>query len=322
MVLLTDFLTLFTGIWLEAAPFFIIGILLSNVITVLVPDSFFQKRIFKNPLIGIPFGIFCGFFMPICDCASVPVFKKLIDRGMPYCTAIAFLLAAPIVNPVVLISTWYAYNGNLKIVLSRTILGIICTLIASLTFAFGKGKIGYSKQSILVMKENVFKRNTAKNNVAKRSPLEIVILILTQSQKEFLTTGIWQSAGIFLAAIFQTIIKMGNGSSSFTTLFGATNATSLSNTLLLIAIMMMLAYVLSLCSSSDAIICNVIARSLPPVAQLAFLVFGPMMDIKNTVLLSGLCSPKLALRIALTTVFVCFAVFAILAAFNLGAWLI
>ena len=79
-------------------------------------------------------GIIAGFFLPVCDCASIPVFKSLIKKGIPLPAASCFMTASPVINPVVILSTYYAYNGNIRAVLYRCGTGILCSFLIGLTF--------------------------------------------------------------------------------------------------------------------------------------------------------------------------------------------
>ncbi len=306
-------LNIFTGTWLEAVPFLVLGILFSAAMSVFIPDGFLQRIFPRNIFAGIAFGIVGGFFLPVCDCASVPVYRTLVKKGIPFPAAAAFLTAAPVVNPVVMLSTWYAYNGNLRIVISRTLLGMICSVLTALTFTGTGRKTQYSeKYRFRVQKENSSCLFTGKFSLSGK-----LSAVLIRSRREFLETGIWQTTGIALATAFQVWMNH-NGSGIYGSFLRNPVLDANGNQISLILIMMGLAYCLSLCSTSDAVICSVIGKNLPPVAQLAFLVFGPMMDIKNTILLSGMCSPRLAARMAITTFTICFFVMLTVASANGG----
>ncbi|MFA6856909.1 MAG: permease [Treponema sp.] len=300
-------LTLFTGTWLEAVPFLLLGIIFSAVVHVIVPDGFLQKQFPRNPVLGICFGVLGGFFFPVCDCASVPVFRSLVKKGIPLPAAVAFLTAAPIINPVVMLSTWYAYGGNGRIVLARSLFGIICSVLIASTFLFKDAS------DFIPVKEG---QNECCTDISVmcRSFSEKTAAVISYSCSEFIEAGSWQTAGIAVATLFQLLA--GSGRTSFLS-FHLLRPSGL-GLFLSIVLMMGIAYMLSLCSTSDAVICSVIGKNFPPVAQLAFLVFGPMMDIKNTILLGGMCSWKLSARMVLTTFVECFCVMAVFAVFGSG----
>lgn len=291
-------MTIFTGTWLEAVPFLLLGILFSAVIRVFVPDGFLQKIFPRNPVLGIGFGILGGFFLPVCDCASVPVFRSLVKKGIPLPAAVAFLTAAPIINPVVMLSTWYAYGGNIRIVFARSILGMICSILTAATF------LGRKTADFIAAAESAESCGECAA-CGSSSFFGKCTSVLSYSREEFIEAGSWQTIGIAAATLFQVLSGTLNNSFRRLSFFSGSYGVIFS-----VIVMMVLAYCLSLCSTSDAVICTVIGKTFAPSAQLAFLVFGPMMDIKNTILLGGMCSPKMAVRMVFTTFCVCLLVMA------------
>jgi uncharacterized protein len=256
------------------------------------------------------FGILGGFFLPVCDCASVPVFRSLVKKGIPLPAAVAFLTAAPIINPVVMLSTWYAYGGNFRIVAARSLFGMICSILIAAAFLNKKAE---DFMTVSDKRDECYECTSGTG----QSLSEKIAAVISYSRSEFMEAGSWQTAGIAVATLFQ--LFTGSGSASFSAFHMNPSGSGL---FLSIALMMGLAYVLSLCSTSDAVICSVIGKTFPPVAQLAFLVFGPMMDIKNTILLGGMVSWKLSLRMVLTTFIECFCVMAVFAVFGSGVRII
>lgn len=123
----------FLGVFLQAAPFLAIGVLLSSAIQVYIPPDWIQRRFPEKVLTGQLFAILAGFCLPVCDCASIPVFKSLVKKGVPLPAAVTFMLVSPVINPVVILSTWYAFNGNYRMIAVRCGLGILCAVICGLT---------------------------------------------------------------------------------------------------------------------------------------------------------------------------------------------
>jgi len=107
------------SIVLEAAPFLLLGSLLSAAIERYVDTERIGRRIPKGPLGRMAVGLLGGMLMPICECGSVPLARRLLGKGVPPLTAVTYMLAAPVINPVVLLSTYVAFGGNMKMVLSR-----------------------------------------------------------------------------------------------------------------------------------------------------------------------------------------------------------
>jgi len=109
-------------------PFLAIGALLSAVIEVFIPAERMLRWIPKSVFGGVAMGVGAGFVLPTCECGVVPVARRLMHKGVPPFIAIAYMLAAPIVNPVVLASTYFAFRGNVSMVLGRI---VIAALVAS-----------------------------------------------------------------------------------------------------------------------------------------------------------------------------------------------
>ena len=130
MELIKNISIIFTSIFLESLPFLLLGSLISSIIETYVSDETMAKIIPKNRVLGCFVGVFLGFFLPACDCAVIPVAKRLIKKKVPINIAISFMLASPIINPVVLLSTYYAfYKTNPNLFWYRLIFGIIIALV-------------------------------------------------------------------------------------------------------------------------------------------------------------------------------------------------
>lgn len=137
------FINVFLGIILQAIPFLLIGILISSAIQIFIPQSFIERRFPKSIGVGVLVAILGGFCLPVCDCTSTPIFKSLVRKGIPLPVAITFTMVTPVINPVVILSTYYAFNGNMTIVITRICFGIIAATIIGTVFAIRppKGKI-------------------------------------------------------------------------------------------------------------------------------------------------------------------------------------
>ena len=121
---------IFISIFFESLPFLLLGSLISSVIETYVSDETMAKIIPKNKVLGAIVGVFLGFFLPACDCAVIPVSKRLLKKKVPVNVAVSFMLASPIINPVVLLSTYYAfYRTNPEIFWYRLIFGIVIALV-------------------------------------------------------------------------------------------------------------------------------------------------------------------------------------------------
>ena len=135
---------IFISIFFESLPFLLLGAFLSGVIETYISNETITKIIPKNKILGSIVGIFLGFFLPACDCAVIPVSKRLLKKKVPINVTISFMLASPIINPVVLLSTYNAfYKTNPEIFWCRLFFGIIIALLLGIIMEilFGKKQV-------------------------------------------------------------------------------------------------------------------------------------------------------------------------------------
>ena len=290
------FSTLFVSILIQAFPFMLIGVLVSSAMHFFVPDSLIVKVFPTRHGLGFLTALFAGLFFPVCECAIVPVMTRLVKKGVALPIAISFMLAAPIINPIVIVSTLYAFPGQSSVMLLRVSLGLLIALMVGLAlFALGIGK----KQSLLGMGEA--HENAAHLHAhdgyspacthahddgsvcaccanpipADMSFFRKVSAMLLHAGDEFFDVGKYIVIGAFISALIQAVIPR----ESFVSL-GAQSGLSL-------LVMMLMAFLLSACSTSDAFIARSYLGRLTLGPILGFLVYGPMMDIKNMLILLG-----------------------------------
>lgn len=286
-------INIFLGIILQALPFLMIGVILSSFIQIFVPKTAIERLFPKSPGLGILTAIVGGFFLPVCDCASIPIFRSLVRKGVPVSAAVTFMVVSPIINPVVILSTYYAFSGNMTVILGRVCLGIISAAIIGFSFEFAPPKKVILNRGGLdsLMCSCGFYEDTESITTLK-GRLE---LFMRHSQAEFFDVGKYLIIGTFVSAVFQAV--------SVGTFVSAQSGKALAISML---IMMAMAFVLSLCSSSDAVVARSFANQFPTEALMGFLVFGPMMDIKNVMMLSSGFSKSFIGRLLLTSFIVCF----------------
>ena len=285
-------LNVFLGILLQAVPYLLIGILLSSAIQLLVPQEWIERRFPKSLGAGMLVGILGGFCLPVCDCASIPIFRSLVRKGIPLPVAITFITASPVINPVVIFSTYQAFGGDWGMVAARVGLGVAASACIGLLFALRP-----SKDSVLAggaMDAMGCNCGCYMGDVPA-SAWGKAMLFLRHSQAEFFGVGKYLVIGSLVAAAVQTL-----GIGLFQSAPGGANMA------LSILTRMGMAFALSLCSSSDAVIGRSFSNQFPMAAILGFLVFGPMMDIKNVLLLSSGFTKRFIARLLLTAFTVCF----------------
>lgn len=292
---LNTIINLFSGIMLQAIPFLLIGVLLSSAIQILIPKEAMIRFFPKSVGMGILTAIFCGFCLPVCDCASIPIFRSLIEKGVPLPAAVTFLTAAPVINPVVILSTYYAFGGNVEIVLSRVCFGIIAAVLIGTIFTVlpPRGQIlaGGSYDRITCSCGCSVLYDSAETKRGK------AMLFLRHSQAEFLNVGKYLVIGALISSVLQSF-----GTKLFSP---AQHGIAFVFSILF---MMGIAFLLSLCSSSDAVIARSLANQLPMGAVMGFLIFGPMMDLKNVLMLSSSFTSRFISRLIGVTFIVCFTV--------------
>ncbi|MFV0527848.1 MAG: permease [Lachnospiraceae bacterium] len=300
---LNTILNVFLGLFLQGFPFLLIGVLLSSLITVFLPDEKVQKFFPKNPVAGIAVALVMGFFVPVCDCASIPLFKSLLKKGVPLASAVTFLMATPLINPVVLLSTYYAFNSSLTIMGLRAGLGLLSALLIGITFLLVPSRsflkeqqTGYSACSCGCYEDNI---DTSDRKGRGQ-------LFLRHAQLELFSVGKYLMAGTLLSAILQTL-----NLDLIKTLGGSAMPISL-------AAMMALSFILSLCSSSDAVVARSLSGFFPFSSLMGFLVFGPMMDIKNVMMLASGFNKKFIVRLLITSFVISFLVVGIFALTGAG----
>jgi hypothetical protein len=290
-----DLSIIFSSILLEAFPFILFGVFISSVVEEFVTPDFFTKMIPKNPILGSIVGVIMGFFVPACDCAVIPIAKRLIKKGVPVSVAVTFMLASPIINPVVLLSTFYAFGTLVpKMIFMRSVIGILIAIFVGFI-------IGRSKKMIDVLKDTEEEHHhehchhcgcshTHNENI-KENRLRNII---NHAKDEFWDISKFLIIGAFIASAMQVFIPRD-------ILLSIS-----SNNILSIISLMIFAYLLSLCSTSDSFIAKTFVNQFSNNAILAFLLLGPMIDIKNTVVLLGNYKKDFVIKLILAIFIVVF----------------
>ncbi|MEI8292672.1 MAG: permease [bacterium] len=261
-----DFSYAFISVLLEGVPFILLGTLLSGLIEQFLPARWMTRLIPRNAFAAVCLGGVLGVVFPMCECGIVPVIRRLIAKGLPVSCAVTYMLAAPIVNPITALSTYAAFRGQgaAEFTTLRVGLGFFIAVLGGL--AVLNLPIG------AVLKTNVLESLTLSgpgggDRLSPHSFLGRLIAAMETGVRDFLEVMVYFILGAGVASIFSTAVNQ----EIFLPL-------SLDDRLAVPA-MMSLAGFLSLCSSSDAFIAATFV-AFPAVAKLAFLVFGPMMDLK------------------------------------------
>jgi uncharacterized membrane protein YraQ (UPF0718 family) len=271
------FVLIFTSLVVEALPFVLMGALVSALIEVYVPERLFARAARLPLVLQLPAAALGGFAFPVCECGSVPVARRLIARGMHPGAGLAFMLASPILNPIVLISTAVAYSGRgiaTEMVLGRAGLGFVVALAAG--WAIG----GEGARDLLRPRSD----ETPLSMPEITSRRERLTALTSHLAGDFFFMARFVVLGGAIAAFMQTAIPQSIVSSVATTpVVGA-------------LALMALAFVLSLCSEADAFVAVSFVQ-FPLGSQLAFLVFGPVVDAKLSILYGATFRRRFVLRL-------------------------
>lgn len=312
-----------SGLLLQAVPFTLIGVLVSAAVETFVTAQFVEKHMPKSTSDGFLVAIAAGFCMPVCDCVIVPTFSRLIAKKLPLPAAVTFLCAVPVVNPVSVLATWYAFSDAPAVVVIRVALGIVIALLAGISFVIFPQKSQILKQNFILRqnlegasglscgckdacshsKDACDSENTCDSeNACVDCPESSKHLSFGLKLLDYFHHVYEDFVHLMPIILFGTIVA-----SVIRAWLGNDPASRLNTTFVLISIpmMMLIAYASSLCSSSDAVIARSLAASLPISSVIAFLIFGPMLDIKNTLMLLSDCKAKFVLRITLTITVLC-----------------
>jgi uncharacterized membrane protein YraQ (UPF0718 family) len=259
--------TVFVAICVQALPFLVFGVMLSAAITAFVPAEFWTRALPRRTAVAVPVAGAAGAVLPGCECASVPVAGGLMARGVAPAAALAFLLAAPAINPVVLVATAVAFSGRPEMAVAR--------FAASLTVAVLVGwvwlRLGRSEWLRIPSRPAGGGGRWATFRAAMAHDL--------------LHAGGFLVVGGVAAATLKFVVPAGWVS-------GVADSPWLS-----VLVLAVLAVVLSICSEADAFVAASLTQ-FSPTAKLTFLVVGPMVDVKLIALQAGVFGRRFAIRFA------------------------
>lgn len=302
---LNNAFTIFLSLLVEAMPFLLLGVLLSGLLLLFVDEGKLVAAMPRNPILGAFVGSCVGFLFPVCECGNVPVARRLLMQGVPLPVAIGFLLAAPTINPIVMWSTWIAFRDQPEILVLRIVFSLVIATIIGCVFSVqgdprpilqpaivrampklekvDKAPVAEEDKPLLLqsgtfllgqsgqprrMDATVLQASLAASTGKKPLPDRLNLLLenTVQELRELggvLVLGSAMAAAIQVLAPRELILGLGHGP-----------ITS-------IAAMMLLAGLISICSTVDAFFALSFASAFTSGSLLAFLVFGPMIDLKG-----------------------------------------
>jgi uncharacterized protein len=296
--------TLFLSLIVEAIPFLLLGVFVSSLLLLFVDEERLIRLMPTQPLLGALAGGVLGFLFPVCECGNVPVARRLLMKGVSLPVAIGFLLAAPTINPVVIWATWTAFRDQPEIVVLRVVFSLAIATFVGWVFSFQKDPrplmqptltrwmptpkaIGADKPSLLqsgtfflgadkqsksleAMTPDILNPAAMKPDIPWRDRLPLLLENMLQEIREL---GSILVLGSLLAAVIQVMVPrewvLSIGQGPVTSVFA----------------MVLLGGIVSICSTVDAFFALSFASTFTSGALLAFLVFGPMFDLKSLGLL-------------------------------------
>jgi len=312
-VQVSDLIRDFTAIIYEALPFIVLGVVIAGILEEFVPQQAIAKVIPRNPYLSIAMGGLLGLVFPMCECGIIVVMRRLLRKGLPLSVCVAYLLAGPIINVVVMLSTYVAFDpgpdrpltlgGPLNVMLWRVGLGY---LVAVVTACVVEGM--WRKHGLDLLHPNVAAGLRGQGLAmaddeasGKRSALERLNNISATSVNDFVEIMTFLILGAGVAMVGRVIIAQ----AGLESILEAQPAIS-------ILLMMGIAVLFCLCSEADAFVAANMDKAqaavagaadagaqlvLPPASKMAFLVLGPMFDIKLYVMYTRIFRPKLIFTI-------------------------
>ncbi|MGR6856372.1 permease [Bacillus halotolerans] len=254
--------SIFISILIEAIPFILIGVILSGIIQMFVSEEMIARIMPKNRFLAVLFGALAGILFPACECGIIPITRRLLLKGVPLHAGVAFMLTAPIINPIVLFSTYIAFGNRWSVVFYRGGLALAVSVIIGIILSY------QFKDNQLLKPDEPGHRHNHHHTL-----LQKLVGTLRHAIDEFFSVGKYLIIGAFIAAAMQTYVK--------TSTLLAIGQNDVSSSL----VMMGLAFVLSLCSEVDAFIASSFSSTFSLGSLIAFLVFGAMVDIKNLLMM-------------------------------------
>lgn len=268
------FVTIFLGIFIEAVPFLLAGSIVSGFIAVYVSQEMIERYVPRQPVLASLAGASMGLLFPVCECGVVPVTRRLYGKGLSMSVGVAFLLAAPVINPVVIVSTWAAFGWG-PVLLGRIGFSLLIAFVVGLLFNSGK--------PTAVLLPEVRQSHAHGHGSSHSATNRGVSRAFNTAGDDFIDMARYLIIGSMMAAAMQTLVPreallaVGQGP------------------LVSVIVMQVLAFVLSVCSTVDAFLALAFAGTFTTGSILAFLTFGPMVDIKSSLMFLGVFQRRIVL---------------------------
>lgn len=307
-----NFILTFTSILYEALPFIILGAVIAGVLEELVPQELVVRLIPRSRILAIAIGGLLGVLFPMCECGIIPVMRRLLRKGVPLSCCICYMLAGPIINVVVMLSTWYAFSaaqsarrdpagplqlGGVQMMALRMGLGYLVAFGTALIVEWQHRKHGNRLLAPMAVPDAKAERENGER--APKTVMRRLGNISATALHDFVDITVFLILGGLLAGLSRELLK-----------YYKINVQELAGDFpgAAIGIMMGLAILLCICSEADAFVAASGGFGLMPAAsKLAFLVLGPMLDFKLYMMYTRVFRPRLIWTIILAVVLQVFA---------------
>ncbi len=292
-----DYILTFTSILYEAMPFIVLGAVLAGVLEEFLPQKLIARILPRSRTFGIAIGGLLGLAFPMCECGIIPVMRRLLRKGLPLSCCIAYLLAGPIINVVVILSTYVAFSnfkptGQFNYQLTAywmVALRVGLGYIIAVTTAMIVDRL-YEKHGDSLLKP-LATPSTVEDNVEVNKPVFKRLSNISETAlHDFIDITVYLCLGALLAATVRLWLT-----------HDRIEELSRNYSILAILLMMGVAILLCLCSEADAFVAASFTK-LVPAAKLSFLVLGPMMDFKLYFMYTRVFRPKLIRTIILSVI--------------------
>ncbi len=273
------FVTIFLGIFIEAVPFLLAGSVVSGLIAVFVDNAMLDRFLPQRPFLGAMAGGMLGFLFPVCECGVVPVVRRLYEKGLPVSIGVSFLLAAPVVNPIVILSTYSAFGWG-PVLWGRLLFSFLIAVTVGYLFSRAQ------PDEVLTPTVNAHHHDacctvhTPQTTTVKPPLGDRFSRAFNLAGDDFLDMVRYLIVGSLIAASMQTLIPQ-------SALIAVGQGPIIS-----VIVMLALAFVLSICSTVDAFLALAFSTTFTTGSVVSFLVFGPMVDIKSTIMFLGVFRRK------------------------------
>ena len=281
--------TVFCGVFIQAVPFLVVGVVVSGLIAAFVSPERLARWLPRRIGPAILVAAAGGAALPGCECGSVPVARRLFGEGAAGSAALTFMLAAPSVNPVVLVATAVAFPGRPEMVLARCVASLLTALVMGVAWARW-GRIEWITQRLFTFRGGHTSRWVEFSAAARH---------------DFLQAGGYLVVGAAMSAALHVLVPVW----LFERLAG--------QVMLGVLAMALLAVVLALCSEADAFVASSLTM-VPLLPRLVFLVVGPAVDVKLIAMHAGLFGRAFAARFGPAVFVVATVIATVVGVFVLG----